>query len=90
MILLRFDRSGSVGGRNLQDQRTDKFRPVLSSVHSNSKPRIVTRDIQHPTGDALNLQDFHLTKNANSFLFVLIKPESNKENCSLNSVYARK
>lgn len=53
MILLRFDKSGGVGGRNLQDQRTDKFRPVLSSVHSNSKCRI--RGIQHPTGDALNL-----------------------------------
>lgn len=34
MILLRFDKSGSVGGRNLQDQRTERFKPALGSVQS--------------------------------------------------------
>lgn len=34
MILLRFDKSGSVGVRNLQDQRTERFKPALGSVQS--------------------------------------------------------
>lgn len=33
MIFLRFGKSGIVGGRSLQDQRTGKFKPGLGTVH---------------------------------------------------------